>query len=61
MNLALTGLTRNSIDEKTNINNDEKITLDLIFKDGRNIKNIKSAKEPLIMFALSFVKIKIEK
>ena len=61
MNLALIGLIKNNIDEKINISNDEIITLDLIFKVGRNIKNIKSAKEPLMMFALSFVKIKIEK
>ena len=41
MNLALTGFTRNSIEEKININNDEIIILNLIFKIGRNIKNVK--------------------
>tara|TARA_B100000242_G_C42629968_1_gene296588 strand:+ start:254 stop:439 length:186 start_codon:yes stop_codon:yes gene_type:complete len=61
MNLALIGFTTNNIDEKININSDEIISLNLVFKNGRKIKNIKSARVPLMMFALSFVKIKIAK
>ena len=61
MNLILIGSTKNSVEKKIKDNEEQKIILSFILKYGTKIRKIITAREPLIMFALSFVKTKITK